>query len=82
MMKLIKDSLDHPVLRRPDRPVTAMAKTYKWDMANEYPPTSIHGENDQYFIKVLEELRRRPDQRSPITPEHPWDTNPRTSSMR
>ncbi len=34
---------------------TAMAKTYKWDMANEYPPTSIHGENDQFFIKALEE---------------------------
>jgi len=31
------------------------AKTYEWDMANEYPPTSIHSENDLYFIKLLEE---------------------------
>ena len=35
---------------------TAMAQEFKWDMANEYPPTSIHGENDQFFIKTLEEL--------------------------
>lgn len=33
----------------------AMAKTYKFDMANEYPATSIHGENDSYFSKILEE---------------------------
>lgn len=33
----------------------ASAKTYKWDMANEYPPTSIHGQNDAFFSKVLKE---------------------------
>jgi TRAP-type C4-dicarboxylate transport system substrate-binding protein len=33
----------------------AMAKTFKFDMANEYPATSIHGENDTYFTKVLKE---------------------------
>lgn len=32
------------------------AKTIKWDMANEYPPTSIHGENDKFFIKTLKEM--------------------------
>lgn len=31
------------------------AKTFKFDMANEYPPNSIHGENDSYFSKVLKE---------------------------
>ena len=31
----------------------ALAKTIKWDMANEYPPKSIHGENDAFFSKVL-----------------------------
>jgi TRAP-type C4-dicarboxylate transport system substrate-binding protein len=34
---------------------TVSAKTYKWDMANEYAPTSIHCQNDQFFIKTLEE---------------------------
>ena len=33
----------------------ASAKTFKFDMANEYPPNSIHGENDSYFSKVLKE---------------------------
>jgi hypothetical protein len=32
----------------------AWGKTYKFDMANEYAMTSIHGENDTYFIKTLE----------------------------
>ena len=31
------------------------AETFKFDMANEYPPNSIHGENDSYFSKVLKE---------------------------
>jgi len=34
----------------------AWGKTYKFDMANEYAPTSIHGENDAFFIKTLEKL--------------------------
>ena len=34
----------------------AMAKTYNFDMANEYAPTSIHGENDTFFIETLERL--------------------------
>lgn len=34
----------------------AMAKTYKFDMANEYAPTSIHGENDTFFIETLQKL--------------------------
>ncbi|MDH3885115.1 MAG: hypothetical protein OET63_12935, partial [Desulfobacterales bacterium] len=34
----------------------AMAKTYNFDMANEYAPTSIHGENDTFFIQTLERL--------------------------
>jgi len=33
----------------------ASAKTFKFDMANEYPPKSIHGENDSYFSKILKE---------------------------
>ena len=33
----------------------APAETIKWDMANEYPPKSIHGENDAYFSKLLSE---------------------------
>ena len=33
----------------------ASAGTIKWDMANEYPPKSIHGENDAYFSKLLKE---------------------------
>ena len=32
----------------------AWAKTFKFDMANEYPLTSIHSENDGFFIKTLE----------------------------
>jgi len=35
---------------------TAWAKVYKFDMANEYAPTSIHGQNDLFFIKTLEAL--------------------------
>jgi len=31
----------------------ALAETYKWDMANEYPATSFHGENDIFFAKEL-----------------------------
>ena len=31
------------------------AQTYKWDMANEYAPTSIHSENDAFFIMLVEE---------------------------
>jgi TRAP-type C4-dicarboxylate transport system substrate-binding protein len=31
------------------------AQTIKWDMPNEYPPSSIHGENDAFFSKVLKE---------------------------
>jgi TRAP-type C4-dicarboxylate transport system substrate-binding protein len=34
----------------------AWGKTYKFDMANEYAPTSIHGENDTFFIQTLEKL--------------------------
>jgi TRAP-type C4-dicarboxylate transport system substrate-binding protein len=34
----------------------AWGKTFKFDMANEYAPTSIHGENDMYFIKTLQKL--------------------------
>ena len=34
----------------------AWSKTYKFDMANEYAPTSIHGENDTFFIQTLEKL--------------------------
>jgi TRAP-type C4-dicarboxylate transport system substrate-binding protein len=29
------------------------AQTIKWDMPNEYPPSSIHGENDAFFSKAL-----------------------------
>jgi TRAP-type C4-dicarboxylate transport system substrate-binding protein len=36
----------------------AWGKTYKFDMANEYAMTSIHGENDTYFIKTLEKLSK------------------------
>ncbi len=34
----------------------AWGKTFKFDMANEYAPTSIHGENDTFFIQTLEKL--------------------------
>ena len=35
---------------------SVLAETYKWDMANEYAPTSIHAENDIFFIQTLEKL--------------------------
>ena len=35
---------------------SGVAQTYKWDMANEYAPTSIHAENDVFFIQTLEKL--------------------------
>jgi len=35
---------------------SVLAETYKWDMANEYAPTSIHAENDLFFIQTLEKL--------------------------
>ena len=35
---------------------SVLAETYKWDMANEYAPTSIHSENDIFFIQTLEKL--------------------------
>lgn len=34
---------------------SAVAEVAKWDMANEYQATSIHGEGDQRFAKLLEE---------------------------
>jgi TRAP-type C4-dicarboxylate transport system substrate-binding protein len=34
----------------------AWGETFKFDMANEYAPTSIHGENDMFFIKTLQKL--------------------------
>jgi TRAP-type transport system periplasmic protein len=33
----------------------AAAQTITWQMANEYPATSIHGEGDQFFAKELRE---------------------------
>jgi len=33
----------------------AAAQTVTWQMANEYPATSIHGEGDQFFAKELRE---------------------------
>ena len=33
----------------------ASAKVAKWDMANEYQATSIHGEGDSFFAKTLRE---------------------------
>ena len=38
--------------------VAISAKTYKWDMPNEYPGTSIQGAGDQYFSKTLNELSK------------------------
>jgi len=35
--------------------VPAAAQTITWQMANEYPATSIHGEGDQFFAKELHE---------------------------
>lgn len=32
------------------------AKTYKWDMPNEYPGTSIQGAGDKFFSEKLKEL--------------------------
>ncbi|WP_300648521.1 TRAP transporter substrate-binding protein [Paenalcaligenes sp.] len=32
------------------------AKTYKWDMPNEYPGTSVQGQGDQYFSAKLKEF--------------------------
>jgi len=34
---------------------SSMAKDYKWDMANEYPATSFHGETDTFFAKKMAE---------------------------
>ncbi len=34
---------------------SAVAEVVKWDMANEYPATSIHGEGDSRFAKLIEE---------------------------
>lgn len=34
---------------------TAHAQQYKWDMPNEYPGTSIQGEGDRHFSKLLNE---------------------------
>src|SRR4030095_16931708 len=31
----------------------AAAQTITWQMANEYPATSIHGEGDQFFAREL-----------------------------
>jgi TRAP-type C4-dicarboxylate transport system substrate-binding protein len=36
----------------------AWGKTFKFDMANEYAPTSIHGENDLFFIQTLQKLSK------------------------
>jgi len=33
----------------------AIAQTIAWQMANEYPATSIHGEGDQFFARELRE---------------------------
>jgi TRAP-type C4-dicarboxylate transport system substrate-binding protein len=33
----------------------AAAQTITWQMANEYPATSIHGEGDQFFARELRE---------------------------
>ena len=33
----------------------AAAQTITWQMANEYPATSIHGEGDQFFARELSE---------------------------
>lgn len=33
----------------------ASSQALKWDMPNEYPPGSIHGENDAFFSKALKE---------------------------
>ncbi|HWN91990.1 MAG TPA: TRAP transporter substrate-binding protein DctP, partial [Verrucomicrobiae bacterium] len=35
--------------------VPAVAQTITWQMANEYPATSIHGEGDQFFARELSE---------------------------
>jgi TRAP-type C4-dicarboxylate transport system substrate-binding protein len=32
---------------------TAWAQTLRWDMPNEYPETSIHGEGDRFFARDL-----------------------------
>ena len=34
-------------------PAAVAAQTLRWDMPNEYPATSIHGEGDQFFARVL-----------------------------
>src|SRR5713101_2025014 len=46
----------------------AAAQTTTWQMANEYPATSIHGEGDQFFAR---ELRERSGGRIVIT--HSFD---------
>jgi TRAP-type transport system periplasmic protein len=48
----------------------AVAQTITWQMANEYPATSIHGEGDQFFAR---ELRERSGGRISIT--HSFDAS-------
>jgi TRAP-type C4-dicarboxylate transport system substrate-binding protein len=36
-------------------PPAATAQTFRWDMPNEYPGTSIHGEGDQFFARTRAE---------------------------
>lgn len=36
--------------------VSVYAKSYKWDMPNEYPGTSIQGAGDKFFAQKLNEL--------------------------
>jgi TRAP-type C4-dicarboxylate transport system substrate-binding protein len=48
----------------------AVAQTITWQMANEYPATSIHGEGDQFFAR---ELRERSGGRIVIT--HSFDAS-------
>src|SRR5436853_241805 len=38
----------------------AAAQTITWQMANEYPATSIHGEGDQFFARDLSERSSGP----------------------
>jgi TRAP-type C4-dicarboxylate transport system substrate-binding protein len=39
-------------------PPPVMAQTINWEMANEYPANSIHGEGDQFFGKLVREKSR------------------------
>jgi TRAP-type C4-dicarboxylate transport system substrate-binding protein len=36
-------------------PLAVAAQSLRWDMPNEYPGTSIHGEGDQFFARALSE---------------------------